>query len=98
MAIPKPVIAEAEIDSRPRDSEIFLPNADLPDAFARSSTNASPSRTAAYWEMIAKIPVTAATPIARYLVPSVAISNLPNADVTKIPIKTNDGAIWAMII
>ena len=70
--MPKPVMAEAEIESRPRESEILLPNADFPAAFARSSTNASPSRTAAYWEMIAKIPVTAATPIAKYFVPSEA--------------------------
>ena len=91
--MPKPVIAVAEIESKPRDWLIFVPRDDFPEIFARSSTTDSPSRTAAYWEMIAKIPVTAATPIARYFVPSDAISNFPKADVTKIPINTNDGAI-----
>jgi ATP-dependent exoDNAse (exonuclease V) beta subunit len=66
---------------------------DLLEILARSSTNASPSRTAAYWLMIAKIPVTAATPIAKYLAPSFADVNLSNPANTKIAINTREGAI-----
>ena len=36
--MPKPVMAEAEIESRPRDSEIRLPNADLPAALGKRIT------------------------------------------------------------
>jgi hypothetical protein len=77
----------ADSDSRPRDSAIFLPSADLLEILARSSTNASPSRTAAYWLMIAKIPVTAATPIARYLAPSFADVNLSKPLIQKRRLK-----------
>ena len=46
-----------------------------------------------YCEIIARIPVAAATPIVKYLAPSVAFSNFPNAATTKTPINIRVGAI-----
>ncbi len=61
----------------------------------RSIIRTSASRIAAYWEIIAKIPVAAATPIVKYFAPSVASSNIPKAATTKTPMSIRVGAICA---
>ncbi len=54
--------------------------------------SASASRIAAYWLIVARIPVAAATPIARYLAPSLAPSNAPIVARTTTAISTSAGA------
>ena len=62
----------AESDSNPRESAIFAESADGVASLRRSTKRASPSRTAAYWLIVAKIPVMAATPRVRYFAESAA--------------------------
>lgn len=85
--------------------ERYLPEDPTVDAKAlgldnlfMSATNADASRIAAYCEITAKIPVAAATAIAKYLTASVAPAKLPNPAIIKIPISTSAGATCAEII
>ena len=94
MAMLKPTIAIAESDRSPRESAILLETSERFSMRRRSTTIASPSRTAAYWLMMARIPVTAATPRAKYLAASFAVANLSNAAKTMIAIRTSAGATW----
>lgn len=79
----------ADNESSPRESAILVASADGFSIFFRSVRRASASRMAAYCEIIAKIPVAAATPTARYLALSAAPSNIPNAASTKTPISNS---------
>ena len=84
-------MAIAESESSPRDSAIFFERAVGSSAFFISIIRASASRTAAYWLMVARIPVAAATPMVRYLAPSDAFSNAPKAATAKTPMSTSAG-------
>ena len=93
MARPEPTIAIAESESNPRLDAITFAKLLGDETFARSASNASPSRTAAYWLIIAKMPVTATIHNVAYLVASDAPSNFPKVAAITTPTSTNDGAI-----
>ena len=84
----------ADSESNPRESAIFSDSSERFSMRRRSMISASPSRTAAYWLMVARIPVTAATPRAKFLAESGAFSNALKAARTMIAISTSAGAIW----
>ena len=84
----------ADSESSPRDSAIFSASADLFSILRRSTISASPSRTAAYWLMVARMPVTAATPRVKYLAASFADSKTLSAARTMIAMSTSAGATW----
>ena len=94
IAISKPISAIADSESSPRESAIFSESSERFSRRRRSMISASPSRTAAYWLMVARIPVTAATPRAKYLAESDALSKTLNAARTMIAIRTSAGATW----
>lgn len=75
------------------DAPTFVANALGPDNLFMSATKADASRIAAYCEITARIPVAAATAIAKYFTESVEPSNLPKPAITKMPISTREGAI-----
>ena len=62
-ASPKPTIAIADSERRWRESAILFDSSDGFSILFRSTTNTSASRIVAYCEIIARIPVAAATPI-----------------------------------
>lgn len=80
------------------DAPTFVAKALGLDNLFMSTTNADASRIAAYCEITAKIPVAAATAIAKYFTASAASAKLPNPAIIKIPISTSAGATCAEII
>ena len=90
--MPRPAIATAASERRLRDPAIFFVNSEELLRRFRSARSASASRIAAYWEMIAKIPVAATTTSVKYFVACEAFANLPKAANTNTPIKTRLGA------
>jgi hypothetical protein len=57
----------ADSDKRPRELAIFLDSSEGFSILFRSTSRISASRIVAYCEMMARMPVAAATPIVRYL-------------------------------
>lgn len=83
MRSPKPTMIAALNDKKDFEPAIFLATSELFWILPRSATSAFASRITANCETIARIPVTAATAIARYRDALLAPTNVPCAAGTK---------------